>query len=108
MRRFLVGYSCDRFYDSPTTLMNCNVLITLNETHPHDTFVCIRERWDKETNTTLLPLGDVRGGKPISKEMIDRGSEANVTTIAICVASKKKTVDQGTKGIWIPRTKRTG
>jgi len=80
VRRFLVGYFYDSFYDTPTTPMNRNVLITLNETHPHDTFVCTR---DKETNTTVLPLGVVRGGKPISKEMINGGSEVSVTTIAI-------------------------
>jgi hypothetical protein len=57
--------------------------------------VCTRDRRHKETNTTLLPLGDVRGGKPISKGMIDRGSEASVTTIAICVASKEKKENRG-------------
>ena len=37
MRKFLVGYSYDCFYHTPATFTSCNVLITPNETHHHDT-----------------------------------------------------------------------
>ena len=66
--------------------MTCKVLITPNETHPHDTLPVYqsldlnRDHWRAETSATL-PLGDVYG----RKEMIERRCEANAT-IAICVA----------------------
>jgi len=59
----------------------------------------------RKTSATLLPPGGVRGGKPVSKEMIDRGSETSVTTIAICVASKEKIKSNGEiqemRGMWM-------
>jgi hypothetical protein len=63
-----------------------------------------RDHRYKETGTTLLPLGGVRGGKLVSKEMIERGSEASATTIAIYVTSKEIKSNrkiQGTRGMWI-------
>ena len=44
--------------------MNCNVLITPNETHPHDTLPMYRPvglrrgHLRKETSPAILPLGD--------------------------------------------------
>lgn len=69
--KLLVGH---RFHDTPITFMSCNVLITPNETHPHDTLRVYRsmdsgrDHRHKETSTTLHPLGDVRGGKLASRK----------------------------------------
>jgi hypothetical protein len=53
---------------------------------------------DEETNTTLLLLEDVHGGKPVSKEMMERGSEASVTTIAVCVVLVKRKTERFRNG----------
>jgi len=46
----------------------------------------------------LCFLGGVRGGKPLSKEMIDRRSEASVTMIVICHRKKKNKEQQRDSG----------
>ena len=76
--------------------MSCNVLITSNETHPHDTLPVYRpadlngDHRHKETSTAMLPPGDGYSGISVSGETIERGSKANVRMTVICVALKEK------------------
>jgi len=91
MHGLLVDYFHDYFHRTPATFASCNVLITPNETHPHDTlrmYQSVDSKGDhqrKETRTTLLPLGMSVAEKSVSKEMIEIVSEASATTLTIAI-----------------------
>lgn len=98
MHRLLVDYFHDYFHRTRATFTSCNVLITPNETHPHDTLrMCqsVDSKGDhqhKETRAALLPLGMFVAKKSVSKEMIEivRSECDNVNDSDLCEVDRKE------------------